>query len=321
VKPKIAVITFLLIFCSAGASLRGAAQENPERPLSKRQVEGLVTGGVYSARIAELVKQRGIDFTPTDDDLRTLRQAGAQEVLIQALRTARIQVPSIARSHAQVLEALSFAGQLEQKKMWPQAESLYRAALNLEPQNVAILLALGRVLNAQGKLESAIEEYRQVIRLQPNLAGPHRELGALLFKTGDVNGAINEYREALRLNANDAGLHGQLAAALYSKGDLEGAITEYRTLARLTPNDPGVHYRLGLALYDEAGLNEAAAEFREALRLKPDLTKAHAALGDALLKEGDRKGALAEYRKSQPGSSDDPALSATFDWLSKQLTP
>ncbi|MGH9358531.1 MAG: tetratricopeptide repeat protein [Terriglobia bacterium] len=286
-KRRITIFGFL-VFWMAAALFSGAAQEKkPEPPLSKLQIEGLVGGGVYSARIAALVEQRGIDFKPAAEDLSALRQAGAQDVLIQAILAAKIHLPSPAPGRAQALDYLSAAGRLEQRKMWPQAEQQYRAALSLQPQDATIFLALGRVQEKQGKDAEAIEDYRQAIRLQAGLAGAHQKLGALL----------------------------------YSKGDLEGAVAEYRAEAALKPNDAAAYFRLGNALYVSARLDEAIAEFRNALRLNPGSKEAHAALGDALLKEGDRKGALAEYRKSLADNSDDPALPATFDWLSKALAP
>lgn len=59
------------------------------KPLTKNQVMELVKAGMDSAELAEKVKQAGIDFDLTDDYLEDLRKAGAQDVLIQALRAVR----------------------------------------------------------------------------------------------------------------------------------------------------------------------------------------------------------------------------------------
>jgi len=58
-------------------------------PLGKDQVLELVKFGLDSSELAKRIKERGIDFEPTDDDFATLRKAGAQEAVIQALREAR----------------------------------------------------------------------------------------------------------------------------------------------------------------------------------------------------------------------------------------
>lgn len=329
----------VLVFAAAWMIFSGpiltGAQKRPAAPLNERQIEGLVEGGVYSGRIALLVEQRGIDFKPADAFLRRLREDGAQEMLIRALVATRSEAgpagteknqravpqqrrddPGLRRS--QLASRLSLGEQLELQRMWPQAATQYRAAVNLAPRSVSAHLALARVLSAETQWAEAAGQYREAIRLQPDLASSHTALADLLMESGDVNGAIDEYREAVRLDPKDADTHREIAAILYSRGDLKDAVAEYQVLDGLEPNDPDVHYRLGLALYAESDLGGAADEFRQAVRLQPDFDRAHAALGDALLKQGDRRGALEEYRQS--AKSDSPTLQATFDWLSKNLS-
>jgi tetratricopeptide (TPR) repeat protein len=328
------IAAVLLASVAACAVISLAAQKRAGSALDERQIEGLLKGGVYSGRIARLVEERGIDFTPTEGLLRTLRDEGAQEELIRALRAAKAPAGAARSSEnrpapaehrgdalnserARLASEITLGQQLERQQMWPQAEQQYRAALNLDPDSALVHLGLGRVLAAENQRQEAIDQYRAAIRLQPDIASSHTALGDLLMETGAEKGAIAEYNEAIRLDPNDAGMRGKTAAILYSEGNVKAAIAEYRDLEGLQPNDPDVHYWLGRALYAGSDLQDAVAEFRQALRLKPDFSQVHAALGDALLKEGDRRGALEEYRKSV--DSGDPTLQATFDWLAKNL--
>jgi hypothetical protein len=64
-----------------------AAPLNP-KALSKADILSLLQGAVPSERVAEIVKERGIKFTPTLEDLNDLRTAGAGDDLIQALQQA-----------------------------------------------------------------------------------------------------------------------------------------------------------------------------------------------------------------------------------------
>ena len=57
-------------------------------PLTRDQVLQLVAGHVPSQRAATLVRQRGIDFFPDQEYLQTLGVAGAEEVLLAAVREA-----------------------------------------------------------------------------------------------------------------------------------------------------------------------------------------------------------------------------------------
>ena len=69
----------------AAASLQAAGAEKPQ-PLSKQQLLDLITGGVANQRAMELVRDRGIDFQADEEYIRTLRRAGANDLLIAALR-------------------------------------------------------------------------------------------------------------------------------------------------------------------------------------------------------------------------------------------
>ena len=66
------------------------APPNP-RALSKQEIVSLLQGDVPNARIEELIKDRGIKFAPTADDLNDFRQAGGNEELIQAIQQASLQ--------------------------------------------------------------------------------------------------------------------------------------------------------------------------------------------------------------------------------------
>jgi len=64
-----------------------AAPVNP-RALDKADIISLLAGAVPSPRVAEIVKERGIKFSPTADDLNEIRAAGGTDELIQAIQKA-----------------------------------------------------------------------------------------------------------------------------------------------------------------------------------------------------------------------------------------
>lgn len=63
------------------------APSNP-RALSKQEIVSLLQGEVPNARIEDLIKDRGIKFLPTTDDLNDIRQAGGNEELIRVIQQA-----------------------------------------------------------------------------------------------------------------------------------------------------------------------------------------------------------------------------------------
>ena len=58
-------------------------------PLHKDEILRMVQNSLPSDQVADMVKESGIDFEPTDDYLESLRKAGAKDILIEALRKAK----------------------------------------------------------------------------------------------------------------------------------------------------------------------------------------------------------------------------------------
>jgi hypothetical protein len=59
--------------------------------LSKADILSLLKGAVPSARVTELVEQRGISFVPTDDDFKEIRAAGGGDDLVNGLTKAKLR--------------------------------------------------------------------------------------------------------------------------------------------------------------------------------------------------------------------------------------
>ena len=72
-----------------------AASAVQNRPLTETDLLNLLKGGVYSGRIATLVRERGIAFAPTSHDLDLLEEAGADSELRHAVLTARRTLPQV----------------------------------------------------------------------------------------------------------------------------------------------------------------------------------------------------------------------------------
>jgi hypothetical protein len=56
--------------------------------LDKAEIISLLQGGVPPARITDLVRQRGVKFSPSAGDLKAIRTAGGTDELIQAIQAA-----------------------------------------------------------------------------------------------------------------------------------------------------------------------------------------------------------------------------------------
>ncbi|MBZ5672579.1 MAG: tetratricopeptide repeat protein [Acidobacteriia bacterium] len=317
---------FLQSLKAAGASeaflkaLRTAKHPEPtsaKKPLNQVQVFALLVGQVPSHRVTMLVEERGIDFEPTDDYLQEVRLAGGEDELISALQSAKVTKPVTVDPAAQARQAevqqhVARGAEFFQKSRYADAETEYRAAVQLDPQDSDLHVGLSRALNRQKKPDEALAEAREALRLNPNNDLAHVGLGAALTQKGDWDGAIAQYREALRLNPNYAEAHHNLGVALEHKGDWDGAMAGYREALRLKPDNDLSHIGLGNALGHKGDPDGAIAEYREALRLNPNNDVAHVGLGAALGHKGDLDAAIAEYREAL-------RLNPNNDWAHNNL--
>ena len=73
----------------AAASLQAAAAAKPQ-PLTKQELLQLVAAQLPNQRIAELLRNLGIDFQPDDAYLSSLRRAGANDQIITLVREASV---------------------------------------------------------------------------------------------------------------------------------------------------------------------------------------------------------------------------------------
>jgi hypothetical protein len=84
-----------------GLADRGAARVKitpARKPLSESDLLKLLAGGVYSGRVATLVRKRGINFKPTKHYLELLRRAGGDNELERAIAAAPVDASQIAAS-------------------------------------------------------------------------------------------------------------------------------------------------------------------------------------------------------------------------------
>jgi len=199
-RPRKTLTIFLLAMGLVFA-LSAWAQQNP---LTQDQVQGLVRSGLGDDSGAKLIEQRGIDFTPSEDFLQSLKAGGASEAFLKALRL------NLNNDWAHVDLGVA----LGNKGDWDGEIAEERAALRLNPKNDMAHVDLGVALGGKGDWDGAIAEERAALRLNPNNGGAHNYLGNALYTKGDLDGAIKENRGALSFDPKIDKAHYNLGTAL-----------------------------------------------------------------------------------------------------------
>jgi len=143
-------------------------------------------------------------------------------------------------------------------------------ALEREPGSLATHYNLGTVLAQQGQTEQAIEHLRQAIDIDPEFEDGHINLAVLLAQQGDPQGAVQHYARALAVNSDDLEARQQRARLLIHLGRTDEAIEELRRVTLQSPGSVDDHLELARTLATQDRFSEAADSFAKALELSPE---------------------------------------------------
>ena len=157
---------------------------------------------------------------------------------------------------------------------------------------------LGAALQAEGRLDEAVDHYHRAIALAPAHPPAYNNLGTAQRAKGQLAEAVATYGQALRLRPEYPEAEYNLANALIDEGKAADAIGHFRIALQTIPASVDVHNNLGIALIGAGQRDEATAEFREALKVDPDSVKAHRNLADSLGSARHYDEAIRHYRRA-----------------------
>jgi tetratricopeptide (TPR) repeat protein len=179
------------------------------------------------------------------------------------------------------------------------AESSLQRALELNPQDFSIYVALGTLYARQNSVEQAVTQFESALRLNPRSVGLWTTLGMLRQIQHQDDLAIKAYEKAVELEPN-AGFAANNLAWLYSEhgGDLDKALDLARRAKLALPNNPSVSDTLGWLYYKHDLYSSALPLFQEAVRQEPAHAMFHFHLAATLLHEGTKDQARTEMKKA-----------------------
>lgn len=194
--------------------------------------------------------------------------------------------------------ALAARGDHAMLKLDPEAALAdYAEALELDPDNPAILLQRARAWKELGQCAEALPDLDRALELDPGLDAAYLERAVCRRRLGDEDGAARDLEKGAELAAvpkrsaapSDGG-----TGALATEKD-EELLRHYQDQARSHPDDPVAWQELGLALMDAGRFVEAEACFNKALGLAPDLAGAYFNRGLARSRQGRADEARADF--------------------------
>ncbi len=151
---------------------------------------------------------------------------------------------------------------------------LLHTSLEVNPNNVESLLALGIILSDEGNTAEAEARFREILDIEPDHANAHRGLADMLRRRRKLEEAVDHYRQALKTDPRLPEAHVSLGMIFLETGNLDEAREHFAEAVRLRPSDAGANYYCGHVLYRQGRPEEAVPYYRLALEQSPGLVPA-----------------------------------------------
>ena len=147
----------------------------------------------------------------------------------------RRAVPVVAIAAAGALALLTW----RQSSLYADALTLYKVALEKNPDSWMIQNDMGKKLFEKGRINEAVGYYQAAIRLNPDFPEPYHNLGLVLSQSGKPLEAIKEYERALAFCP-------QLSPGPQQHGKRVDQGKQARGINRILPESPAPKARLHL---------------------------------------------------------------------------
>ena len=231
-----------------------------------------------------------------------------------------------------LVESFNNAYRLQQEGRLVEAETLYRAVLDVAPehpgshhllglvehqlgrhepalQSIKRAIALndsepnyhnnlGTVYRALGRIEEAIACYRHAVGLKPDFAAALNNLGSTLLQKGDLAQAQRALERALAVKADYAGAWFNLGNVLAARDEHAKAVEHYRRALAIDANHFDALNNLGAALSELDECSEAALCYQRVLALQPANAAAHNNFGRVLAQRDELDAAIAHFKEA-----------------------
>jgi tetratricopeptide (TPR) repeat protein len=221
----------------AAAALAGVDEKSEVRATADRMAMA-VLDKAGEADKAIKVGQAAVKAHPTDVDLLLtyadlLREKSHYPEAIAAYDAALAKISPTSNRKGVALYHRGIAYQ--QAKQWPHAETDLLAALQLRPDDPGLLNFLAFSWADQGiNLDRARTMLERAIQLVPDDGAIVDSLGWVMYRSGDFDDAVKQLEHAVALDANDATINDHLGDAYWRAGRQLEARTQWEKASRLT---------------------------------------------------------------------------------------
>lgn len=146
------------------------------------------------------------------------------------------------------------------------AKGSFEKALELNPKNPSIYLALANLEIVRNNQEGAVDYIAQALELKPNYTQARFVWAQMQVAAGNIDGAVELLEDASSLSPRDAGIQFQLGLLRFENRDYRGAAGSFDRVLQLIPDHANAAYYLALS-YSELDRVEEALSILERIKL------------------------------------------------------
>lgn len=234
---------------------------------------------VYAQQLADLGQvDQGLtlakaQLTNTPADLDVHQRLAEMYIRLKRFKEADVEIQKadeLAKKNEEKLFVYFLRGEFyDRQKMYDKAEEQFRKALEIDPQNAAVLNYLGYMLvDHDQKVPEALKMIREAVLLEPQNYAYLDSLGWAYYKTGQYELAEENIRKANERNNGDPTIHDHLGEVYEKTGKLKMAVAQWeRSMSEYTSSLPAdadpedvqkVQHKLESARVKLARLNSSA---------------------------------------------------------------
>ena len=202
--------------------------------------------------------------------------AGAEADLKQLIQVA----PQNPLGYAKLGQLRAFT------KRFPEAEALYREALNRSPNFLDAIQGIVELDFQRGKPADAIQFVQEKINANSNDAALYLLRGQVLVRAKQSADAKASFLKCIDLDKQNLTCFIMLAQVEQSLGDMPGAIGHYKQAIAIAPSNAGLYTTLGTLYEGQGNWQEAQTLYQRALGLQPEEPLAANNLAYIMLEHG-----------------------------------
>jgi cellulose synthase operon protein C len=204
------------------------------------QLLRLSSANIRLAALAVVVIQLTGCSSP-EDRAKSYYEHGIQLLAAHDTKRAEIEFRNAVKYNNKLLPAWQSLAQIEeQTHNWSALIPALRNIVELDPNDTAARIKLGRLLLVAGAVDDALRLVNDTKEGDGQNADLLALKAAVLFKLNDTAGAVRDAQAALKIDPTNAGAMVVLASDNFARGDTKGALAILNNATAGKPTDLGI---------------------------------------------------------------------------------